>query len=260
MVPTLPVFNDEPMTSLLGVMRFPNDLKKAAAYASCCLAAKMTPDKAVTIGIARILPILNRTAQALREESNRNERAGTAAGEVVQVLWALISNYPGVASWHHATRLTEEAAVRACKEQTRRSAARRSPHRRKETPAVSSTMLRKYLREFSPVLHLWGAWCIRGRRWNWDDSVGYSLPNDVAMFLCEAETLFEQLQKWDTAKSPRSEYLAIDAFHPANDWRPPQRLDGWPMTGGICGLKIDEASVPEIANLKKSGRPRGNPV
>jgi len=89
--------------------------------------------------------------------------------------------------------------------------------------------------------------------------VGYSIPDDFAMFLCEAETLFEQLQKWNSTKATKSDYLADDAFHVAADWRSPQVLPGWPNTGGIRGLKIDEASLPEIANLKKSGRP-ANPV
>jgi hypothetical protein len=256
MVPTLPVFNDEPMASLLGVMRFPNDLEKAAAYASWCMAkgSAMKPDDAVTIGIARILPIL--TARVSHEESKRNEIAGTAAGEVVKTLFALIGGDPNVASWKHAINLTELVGAR-----DRADAARAADTKpRQKAPAVSHATLRKYLREFSPVLHLWGAWCIRGRRWNWDDSVGYSLPNDVDMFISESELLFRVLQRWDSAKTTRSKYLGGDVFRVADDWRPPLSRRGWPMTGALPLLKIDEVAVPEVADMKKSGRPREIPV
>ena len=101
-VPTLPVFNDEPMTSLLGVMRFPNDLEKAAAYASWCLAKgiEIKPNDAATIGIERILPILIGTARQVgwHEEWSHKVIAGTAAGEVVKTLFALIGGNPNVAS------------------------------------------------------------------------------------------------------------------------------------------------------------------
>jgi hypothetical protein len=150
------------MTSLLGVMRFPNDLEKAAAYASWCLAKgiEIKPNDAATIDIERILPILNGTArQAVwHEESNRNEIAGTAAGEVVKTLFALIGGDPSVASWKHAINLMELAAAR-----DRVAAAARSADTkpRQKAPAVSRATLHKYLREFSPVLHLWGAYATR---------------------------------------------------------------------------------------------------
>jgi hypothetical protein len=259
-VPKLPVFNDEPMASLLGVMRFPNDLEKAAAYASWCMAKgiKIKPNDAETIGIERILPILNGAARQAewREESNRNEIAGTAAGEVVKTLFALIGGDPNVASWKHAIDLTEAAAARDRHKSAGAAARSADTKQRQKAPAVSRATLRKYLLEFRPVLHLWGAWCIRERRWIWDDSVGYSLPDDVDMFISESELLFRVLQRWDSAKTPRSKYLSADVFRVADDWRPPLSRRGWPMTGALPLLKIDEVAVPEVADLKKSGRPR----
>lgn len=176
---------------------------------------------------------------------------------MVKTLFALIGGDPNVASWKHAINLTELAAAR-----DRVAAAARSADTkpRQKAPAVSRATLHKYLREFSPVLHLWGAWCIRGRRWNWDDSVGYSLPDDVDMFISESELLFRVLQRWDSAKTTRSKYLGGDVFRVAHDWRPPLSRRGWPRTGALPQLKIDEVAVPEVANLKKSGRPRANPV
>jgi hypothetical protein len=260
-VPTLPVFNDEPMTSLLGVMRFPNDLEKAAAYASWCLANKIKPNDAATIGIERILPILIGTARQVgwHEEWSHKVIAGTAAGEVVKTLFALIGGNPNVASWKHAIDLTERAAVRDRHKSAAAAPKSADTKPRQKAPAVSSATLRKYLLEFSPVLHLWGAWCIRGRRWMWDDSVGYSLPDDVDMFISESELLFRVLQRWDSAKTTQSKYLGGDVFRVAHDWRPPLSRRGWPRTGTLPLLKIDEVAVPEVANLKKSGRP-ANPV
>jgi len=255
MVPTLPVFNDEPMTSLLGAMRFPNDLKKAAAYASWCLDNKIKPTDAATMGNEIILPILigawppsssSRQAE-WHEESNHKVIAGTAAGEAVKTLFALIGRDPNVASWKHAINLTELAAV------WDRTAAARSTDIEPRDPAQIFARIQPRASPVGRLVH-WG------RRWNWDDSVGYSLPDDVDMFISESELLFRVLQHWDSAKTTRSKYLGGDFFRVAHDWRPPLSRRGWPRTGALPLLKIDEVAVPEVVDLKKSGRPRAKPV
>lgn len=246
-MPIIPIFNDEPLSSLMGVMRFPNDMEKAAAYASWRLAkgSKGREEDATVIGASRMHRIAVGAAEHSQafEETRRAEIGGAATGEVVKTLFALISSNPEVASWEHAIQIVEKAAARD-RAKTRRSV------------AVSPTALRQYLAQFAKVLHFWGAWSIRGREWFQDASVGYSLPIDVEMFISEAEILSRILRQWDNGQTTKSKYLAGDTFGVGHDWRPPSSKEGWPRTGVLPVLQIDVTAVPELAKMRNAGRPR----
>jgi hypothetical protein len=81
----LPIFHGEPVTSLQAVMVFPNDLKKARAYAAWKLAPCLhTAELPMNI----VLEIARDAADfaPYYEGAKRNEEAGTAAGAVVKCL------------------------------------------------------------------------------------------------------------------------------------------------------------------------------
>ncbi len=245
-MPTLPVFHGEPVASLWAIMRFPNDLEKADAFAAWHIAAGLgaIPDDP-TIGREELRDIARGAARFAPwyQEVRQNEIAGGAVGAVVTALAALLVGDPGLASWNHAIEITSANAASA--------ALGNAPI------AISEPTLRGYMREFAAVLHLWGAWRIRGSHWCADAAVGYSALDDYQMFLCEAEAILEELLRWDGQKpeKSRSGYLKANFFQVDPDWRPPRRRPGWPLTGVVPAIALDLANARNIPTLKKSGRP-----
>ena len=248
-MPILPVFHDEPITSLRAVMAFPNDMQKAASYAAWMLAkgSKGRSRDVQTIGVERLHSITIAMLDHPEAEVKARIVGGCAAGEVTKVLFALINDDPAAASWNNAIQWTATHGART---------------RGRNQMAVSPASLRSEMAEFAPVLHLWGAWAIRGRRRRDDASVGYSLPDDVNMFLCEAEILLRELRKWNEGKSEnaRSRYLEANAFQVDPCWKPPRPRAGWPRTGIIPALKLQADAVRDPPPLRRPGRPRKNPV
>jgi hypothetical protein len=105
-VTALPVFNEEPLTSVLGVMRFPEDLGKARLYASWKLAGgivesaqqqgEFSPGALASIGrdAADFAPHYAECARA--------EVCGTAVGAVTNAMFRLIKSHPTIATWDRA--------------------------------------------------------------------------------------------------------------------------------------------------------------
>ena len=253
---TLPVFHNEPMSSLRAIMLFPNDSKKAAACAAWML-VKGSEGQSAAVEVVGTEGILHPLALAATDhsfaEADQHAIAGNAVGEVAKALFALVNGDPANASWKHAISYVESCGERA-----------RYGPRAKGEPLVASSAatLRKYLKEFAPVLHLWGAWSIRERQWRHDASVGYSVPDDVKMFLCESEILLRELRKWDGSQHENSHsvYLQANAFQVADDWVPPPRLALWPRTGILPDISLDLTKMKKHPAMRKNGRPRANPV
>ncbi len=247
-MPTLPVFHDEPISSLRAIMLFPNDLTKAANCAAWMMVegSRNRSDAIAAIGVERLHQLALGAAQHSEAEAEDSAAAGGAAGAVVRALFAMIGGNPDVASWEHAIRMSEFIGAR-------------ERAKTKKSLAVSKATLRKYLAEFRTVLHLWGAWRIRGSRSLHDPSVGYLVPDDVRMFVAESELLLRQLRLWDASKTTRSTYLGGDFFRVADDWRPPLSRAGWPKTGVVPMLTIDDAIMRAVA-MNKAGRPRQKPL
>jgi len=248
-VARLPVFNAGPMLSVYAVMRFPRDIAKASALASWAICMNLNEASAAAIGPARLASIASEGARFAPwlKEMRENEYAGGAAGEVVKELLTLLAEEPKTASLDNALDIATAVASKA----------------RGETQtqmAVSKSSLRHYLSEFGPALHLWGAWRVRGARWLGDPSAGYSHEDDFEMFLCESECLLEILKQWDSKNKKRSDYLKVDFFRVAEDWRPPARRLGWPMTGVIPKITIDRVKMPDLPTLKKRGRPAAKSI
>jgi hypothetical protein len=224
------------MLSVYAVMLFPDDMVKARGFASFALAKAMDPASAAAIGTKGLTGIANEATLFAPFLSEMRERryAGDAIGATVAALFSLVVENPKTASWNHAVRIASETATGA----------------NAELP-TSEPSIRNYLQRFAPVLHLWGAWRIRGARWLGDPTVGYSHEDDVSMFLCEAEGLLEQLRRWDSDKATQSEYLKADFFRVAEGWRPPKPRPDWPLTGGVPGRRL----APDVPRPSRRGRP-----
>jgi hypothetical protein len=143
-MPLLPVFNDEPFTSALGVMRFPEDLNKARFYASWRLA------QLPYLQSMSDADLLKRVAKDAAEfaphysECGKAEVAGTAAGAITSAMVRLILRHPKQATW--------ERAVRAA---------------RNNDGGLPSgrPLLMDYRRQMNKVAHFWGAYHDRGGRY-----------------------------------------------------------------------------------------------
>jgi hypothetical protein len=252
-MPTLPIFDAGPVASVYSVMRFPRDLDKASAMSSWIIAGRLDGTTAAIIGSADLTAtIANGSARFAPwfKEKDDNEYAGYAVGAIVNSLLALRNENPKTASWDNAIDTVEAVASLARAKEARASNKTHLP--------VSKSSLRHYLKEFAPVLHLWGAWRIRGACLRAIREVGYSHKDDFEMFLCESETILEQLRSWDAQKhdNSRSDYLKADFFQVEDGWRPPVRKPGWPMTGIVRVSMFDRSRSPELPPVKGPGRPR----
>lgn len=224
----LPIFHGEPLTSLQAVMVFPNDLKKAGAYAAWKLARYL---HIAELPMNLVLEIARDAANfaPYYEEAKRNEAAGTAAGAVVKCLWALICLDRNAASWQRAIRVAEDEAIRVAEHEGAKTGLR-----------TGRSLLWQRLGDFRPVLHLLGAWEIRGRRFLLDNiAQGYDINIDARNLVQEGEALRQQIQKWEAERPQRgSRMTSDDSYQMTPAWTPPEPKPGWPRAGGIPGLRF----------------------
>jgi hypothetical protein len=103
------------------------------------------------------------------------------------------------------------------------------------------SLLWRHLRDFRPVLHLLGAWEIRGRRSLSDkvaQAIGYDVGVDAQMLVQEGEALRQQIQKWEAERPQRGNGMTSDdSYQMTPAWTPEPKL-GWPRAGGIPGLRF----------------------
>jgi len=147
-------------------------------------------------------------------------------------LFALYNTEPELASWENATRLAERTAVQ------------------NKLPGSRSS-LRANLSRFKSVAHLWGAWCIRERRFGACPAQGYDGWQDFQFFLMEAEILREWGQKWCAPRAKAEPPLPEEVWRVPDVWTPPKREPDWPG-------RVPQVTVPDdmLASLRKAGRPR----
>jgi hypothetical protein len=152
---------------------------------------------------------------------------GLEAGEVVKALWILVAAEPQGAGWKRAVGTIENHSVsRGCE--------------------VSVATLWRRLREFAPVLHFWGAWCIRGRRLRSDLGVDYTEDDDLDAFCMEAISLRERLLRWEAKRPDADNKLISDDMYMLWDgWQRPEEKPGWPEMGAVAfGTFGDDVDVP----------------
>lgn len=236
-MPVLPVDYPEPFVAVLGTMLYPNEGEDAQrrAVAAHYLAEPIRRFEAVggVLPYDDLLRIV-KDGGARLDDLDQRWRGGTAMGELFKVLFALANHNPELASWEYAARIVEASAAKA-----------------KDYGSRTSIMEAK--RRFLSVAHLWGAYSIRGRKWQERVDVNYSFGDDVESFLAEAEILRRWGQTWraDTAnaKSP----LPAGVWSMPENWTPAPRKPGWPSTGMIPDIWLpDDLLLPR----GRPGRPR----
>jgi hypothetical protein len=255
-MPALPLFHRVLPLSLQAVMLFPHDMVKARAWVGWQLARgplrALYEYEGVELPYAAALEVAEDATRAaswpdFSNEVERNRFAGDQVGFVVYTLWLLICQDPKAASWERAI----EAAVKADKAEGTKTGRRGT---------VTST-IKEHLREFSPVLHLLGAWNeprTRNRRFIQDPAVGYTYEKDADYFVAEAQLLLCELRKWHAAPERRhipSAYLNTEKFEVGPEWQPPDYVEGWPMTGGLPGGDRFPEDHPAYPARRARGRP-----
>jgi hypothetical protein len=234
------VHHNDLVTSVRAAMIFPNDVEKGRIFVAWFLS--QGPLRKLHTDGHQISPEwhLDVTKDAgefwrVRDEVGKNEMQGAAVGEIIQSLWALICSHRAVASIGGAIEVVESLVA-------------------KNGPRSDRSTFREHLSALQPVLHLWGAWAIRRRKWIEDASQGYTARLDVRAFITEAEALREQLLLWNGARTNPSSLLQKDFLCPYAGWIPFENESL--KTGFIPGLALMPGDVPD---RKPLGRPKLRP-
>src|SRR5262249_54488054 len=119
---------------------------------------------------------------------------------------------------------------------------------------VRRTTFRADLSEMRAVLHLWGAFALRGYRFLADPNVGYDGLDDLAAFMSEAMALRQQLCQWRDGRNKPDTLLAGDAFGPWIGWQPREPRTGWPDTGRLPAVSLPPGV--RVPVRRPPGRPR----
>jgi hypothetical protein len=235
----LPIFYGVPNLSLEAVMIFPNDLAKAKAWVGWKLAGGPLGAFRARGHFLPATEIVDIAADAAlfsdySDEAKQNEFKGSAVGTVVTALWVLIHQETKRASWERAIQRAEKLGTEhGCR--------------------TGKSSLRAYLSEFSPVLHLLGAWQLRKCRWIVDNSVGYTAPIDASFFVAESRLLLGMLREWSERRAFSEKILSSTKFIGGMNWMPPEHVRGWPETGRIYPVLVPEWYDPaERAREKKT--------
>jgi hypothetical protein len=219
----MPVFNREPITSLFGVMHFPNDFEKAGILAAWKLAGILqsaSNERVAEIGSDRIWAVqdMAREYPKIAMEAGKAAYSGTQAG------------YLGSYLWHAAQRsvhATQEDAIRAAM----LSAG-------KKFSGVRSTFMAAKA-EFSKVLHFWAVLSME-----YDNRT----PRDLRLFISQSEAFLMKMRRLETIGhsfiSPKF-HVSISDFD-------------WPVLGKIMVGTLPEFLLPK--SKMRAGRPRRIPV
>jgi hypothetical protein len=221
-------------------MLFPNDPIKAdtfgaklltkgplQAYRRAGFALSLTRDLAFYDAVDRELSSSEIEAKELR---------GQRVGDVVKTLWALICSHPELASWDCAISIVEDESFAGGIQ-------------------ISRATLRACLSEMSAVLHLWGAFALREYQFRADPNVGYDGLDDLAAFMTEAMTLLQQLYIWRDGRKRPHKLLAGEAIGPWIGWQPHEPRQGWPDTGRLPVVSLDDNI--RLPVRRPPGRPPG---
>jgi hypothetical protein len=220
----LPVFHGEPATSVVAVMLFPNDLPLAETLAARILASGPIQKISAPLPLApEFLAVLGRKVST---EDDQQFTKGVIVGEIVKTLWALINTSPTVASWAAAIEVVEGVASDHNVQTGQHRLNARSTYQ-------------KYLHEFRPALHLWGAFSLGGRRW----------PSDYTIFFAQAMALLGELKKWAIGRPAESLNLSGDFYSPPAELVPAE----WPLS---FPLPIPTLSTDRVPTRRRRGRPR----
>jgi hypothetical protein len=207
----MPVFNREPITSLFGVMHFPNNIEKAGIWAAWNLASILqsaSDEQVAEIGSDRIWAVhtMARGYPKIAREAEKAFYRGTQVG------------YLGSHLWHAA-----QTGVHATQEDAIRGGEKIAGQ--KFSGTRSSFMAAKA--EFSKVLHFWAALSIA-----YDNRP----PRDLRLFISQAEAFLTEMRRLETTigsrfRSPKF-HVSISDFD-------------WPVLGGLRFATLPEFLLPQ---------------
>jgi hypothetical protein len=222
-MPDLAVFNCEPITSLFGVMHFPNDSKKAGILAAWKLAGWLqsaSNEQIAEIGSDRIWAVQDMACgyPRIAREAEKAAYRGTQVGYLASFLWH---------AWKTEIPATLEDAIRAAE----------TTGGKKFSGTRSSFLAAKA--EFSRVLHFWAILSMEYENRE---------PRDLRLFISRSEAFLKEMRSLETAgatfRSPK--------FHVS-------RSDfDWPVLGKLRFGTLREFLLPP--SKKHAGRPPRIPV
>lgn len=196
-----PIFNGEPFSSLLGVMRFPDDPQKAETYA-CWWLTDTGNHRQLGDDANRIA---QRGAGLIRnaEDVRNAEVGGTAVGSVTNAMFQLIAAETADAELDDAADRPKRAmwtdAVYALETTSKQL-------------QISRSQIEQYRRDFRRVFHFWGA------EYNLKQcSLG---AYDVRTLCDRAEMILQVFRKWNTR---RDSFLLSTEFYRSH-WHPPRKV------------------------------------
>lgn len=235
----IPLLHRDLFTSLWSVMHFPDDPARARGCAAFMLSQilgtaiaqgyELTPDDSRAFFANVVSPPPTHVIAA-------RQQSGTQVGDVVKTLWCLICEDPATASWKRAIQVVEDTAYLA------------------GVPGQRAT-LKKHLRQFAPVLHLWGAWALRGREFKTDLDQGYTGVEDTTALLLEGMNLHLLLMNWSGERDrPDESLLSWDVYAPGEDWPLPDPVR-WPGMGAIPIITLLPEFVPGVGRPGRRRKP-----
>ena len=235
----LPLDHPEPFAAALGTMLYPgedeSDRRRAKAFAAHYLAEPIRRfhDSGHTLSYESLARIAMDGGERLDDLGDR-WRGGAVTGELFKTFFALWNTNASLASWNNAIKIATHVAAR------------------NRVRSARSVQWRERSR-FLSVAHLWGAWSIRERQFLPRPETGYSRCADFQCFLTEAEILRDWGQTWRPPRNKGEPPLPAEVWRVPEDWRPPARQLGWPMTGMIPDLILPDEL---LAMVRPAGRPR----
>jgi hypothetical protein len=236
----LPIFFGDVCGSLLGTMYFPDNAAMAKGYAAYQLSQGPLQDHhrdGHHFSEERYIELLDaRNVGPSVDEIEKRCQTGAEVARLVEYLWALVCTNPAEASWEAAIKIAIDDASRRNERGTR-------------------ALFRGHLQRYGRVLHLWGAWWMRGANFQSDPDCSYSAYDDCTAFMEEAMALRQELQRWNDSRQSRSPtgYLSGEFFGPWVGCEPFQWRPDWPDTGRICHCTLSPDHIPQRG---RAGRPR----
>lgn len=233
-MPFLPLEYPEPFAATFGVMLYPGEDELSRKYANSATAT-------ITSNAIRLAELAghNPCQRTLLEthklgigsfpEASEHHRQGLLAGHLFVAHFALYNSDPKLASWNNAIKILSDRSVH-------------------QGTANSRRVYYGIKMYYATVLHLWGAWVLRGRTLTSHGELNFEAYDDFQFFLFESECLRHWGQTWKPSRKDAKSPLIDDVWRPPQCWVPPR----------CAPLSHPEYPIEVLASLRLTGRPRSS--
>jgi hypothetical protein len=231
-MPFLPLDYPEPFAATFGVMLNPgeDELSRKCANSAAATITSNAIRLAVLAGhnpCRRTLLETHKLGIDSFPEASEHHRQGLLAGHLFVAYFALYNSDPKLASWNHAIEILSDRSVH-------------------QGTAFSRRVYHGIKMNYATVLHLWGAWVLRGRTLTSHGEFNFEAYDDFQFFLFESECLRQWGQTWKPSRKGAESPLIGDVWRPPQCWVPPR----WGL------LSHPEYPKEVLASLHLAGRPR----